>query len=44
MLGSFREKVTMKFPKTLHLPDPVKEKLKQLSVFIGDKAEVVDKT
>ena len=33
----------MKFPKTFHLPDPVKEKLKQLSVFIGDKAEVVNK-
>ena len=33
----------MKFPKTFHLPDPVKEKLKQLSVFIGDKAEVFNK-
>ena len=44
MLRSFRDKVTMKFPKTFHLPDPVKEKLKQLSVFIGDKAEVVNKT
>ena len=33
----------MKFPKTFHLPEPVKEKLKQLSVFIGDKAEVVNK-
>ena len=44
MLRSFREKVTMKFPKTFHLPEPVKEKLKQLSIFIGDKAEVVNKT
>ena len=43
MLRSFREKVTMKFPKTFHLPEPVKEKLKQLSVFIGDKAEVFNK-
>ena len=34
----------MKFPKTFHLPEPAKEKLKQLSVFIGDKAEVVNKT
>ena len=33
----------MKFPKTFHLPEPAKEKLKQLSVFIGDKAEVVNK-
>ena len=34
----------MKFPKTFHLPEPIKEKLKQMSIFIGDKAEVVNKT